>query len=490
MRSYLMLALFCTCACASAGAHQASKKEYLPEAVMPTPPGDLPAVEPPSSVLIRNGTVMTAAGNVHSPGYVLMREGRIAAVGAGDIEAPEGAAVIDASGMFITPGVIDTHSHMGVYPLPSTSGNDDGNEATSPTTPEVWSEHSVWPQDPAFARAAAHGVTTVQILPGSANLIGGRSTIVKLKPATSARAMRFPGAPQGLKMACGENPKRVYGNHGRAPSTRMGDMSGFREAFQQATEYRRKWRAYERDLKEYEHGDRDDDPPAMPDRDLGLETLTAMMDGDILLHVHCYRADDMHRMLDLAQEFGFRIRSFHHALEAYKIRDRLAKENVAVSTWADWWGFKMEAFDGIPYNAAMVAAAKGRAIMHSDSSTEVRFLNQEAAKARSAGEQIGLTFTDDEVLRWFTANPAWALGIADKTGTLERGKMADVVVWTTSPFSIYAKPAYVFIDGEAIYDHKTPQRPSDFELGTSAIDDAGHLRAAENETPATAEVKK
>lgn len=432
------------------------------------------------AVLIHNATVMTAAGAVHAPGHVLVRDGRITAVGPGDLKVPEGTRVVDGKGMFVTPGIIDTHSHMGVYPLPAVDAHQDGNEATAPTTPEVWAEHGIWPQDPAIGRAAAYGVTTVQVLPGSANLIGGRSATIKLKPATTARAMRFPGAPQGLKMACGENPKRVYGEKGRAPSTRMGNIAGFRAAFQSALEYRRKWQVYERDRAAYDekHED-DDDAPTPPERDLGLDTLSAMMDGKILLHVHCYRADDMQNILDVAEEFGFRIRSFHHAVEAYKLAHRLAEAGVAISTWADWWGFKMEAFDGIPQNVALLAAAKARPIMHSDSSSEVRYLNQQAAKARAAGEQIGLKFTDDEVLRWVTANPAWALGIDDKTGTLEVGKMGDVVLWDQNPFSIYARAQLVLIDGEVVHEHGKPIRPSDFEIGTNAVDRSGALREPE-----------
>lgn len=479
MRSYLMLAVLCTWAC-GAVTKPAPKAKPLPPLTTPTPPTDIPPRPAGAPVLIHNATIMTATGAVHENGHILVRDGHITAVGAGDLSVPKGTRVVNGKGMFVTPGIIDTHSHMGVYPLPAVSAHEDGNEVTSPTTPEVWAEHSIWPQDPAFAHAAAHGVTTVQVLPGSANLIGGRSAVVKLHPATSARAMRFPGAPQGLKMACGENPKRVYGGKGRSPMTRMGDIAGFREAFQAALEYRRKWQVYDRDLKLYEEkGDHDEDAPTPPERDLGIETVAAMMDGKILLHVHCYRSDDMSNLLDLAQEFGFRIRSFHHAVEAYKIASRLAQEGVAVSTWADWWGFKMEAFDGIPHNAALVATAKGRPIMHSDSSSEVRFLNQQAAKARAAGAELGLTFSDDEVLRWVTANPAWALGIDDKTGTLEVGKMGDVVLWTANPFSIYARTALVLIDGEVVYEQGKPVRPTDFELGVSAMDANGTLREAE-----------
>jgi imidazolonepropionase-like amidohydrolase len=184
------------------------------------------------------------------------------------------------------------------------------------------------------------------------------------------------------------------------------------------------------------------------------------------VHNHCYRADEMAIMLDLARQYRFKIRSFHHALEAYKIRDRLAAEDVATSTWADWWGFKMESYDGIPQNAALLAQAGARAIIHSDSESETRHLNQEAAKAMAAGRRAGVVLDDNEVLRWITANPAWALGVDDVTGTLTEGKMADVVIWDHHPFSVYARPSKVFIDGELVFSRGEVRQTTDFEIGT------------------------
>ncbi|MCH9687793.1 MAG: amidohydrolase family protein, partial [Deltaproteobacteria bacterium] len=298
-------------------------------------------------------------------------------------------------------------------------------------------------------------------------------------------------APYGLKMACGENPKRVYGDKG-GPSTRMGNVAGYRKAFQQAVEYRRSWQRYRdkrvrweakqhasktrgRDGNEDEDdGDKDDDglPPDPPPRDDALETLAAVLDGEILVHMHCYRADEMSLMMDLARSFGFRIRSFHHAVEAYKIADRLAARDVAASVWADWWGFKAEAYDGIRENAALLSAAGGRAIIHSDSALGIQRLNQEAAKAMFAGRRMGLSISDDEALRWITDNPAWALGIDDYVGTLEQGKQADLVVWSGDPFSVYTKAEQVFIEGRLVHDlrwgHGRPR--SDFEVGLSPGD--------------------
>ena len=406
--------------------------------------------------LLRGGTVMTAAGQIIPNGQVLMVNGRIAAVGA-TVDAPANAVVVDATGKWITPGVIDTHSHLGVYASPGVQAHSDGNEATQPNTAEVWAEHSVWPQDPGFIRALEGGVTTMQILPGSANLFGGRSVTLKNVPSRTAQGMKFPGAPYGLKMACGENPKRVYGNRG-GPQTRMGEMAGFRTAWIRAQEYRRK-------MDDWERGGRQ--ASNMPARDLELETLTGVLRGEILVHNHCYRADEMAQMIDLSHEFGYRIRSFHHGVEAYKIRDLMARDSIGGSLWADWWGFKMEALDFTRANLALVHSSGARAIVHSDDPTGIQKLNQEAAKAVEAGREAGVEVSENDALRWFTANAAWALGIDDRVGTLEVGKNADVVVWSHNPFSVYARADRVYIDGALMFDRADPRRQprTDFEVG-------------------------
>lgn len=408
-------------------------------------------------VLIRNATVMTAAGPELRNASVLFRDGRIVAVGADVGTPPAGTQVIDGTGKYVTPGLIDTHSHMGVYAAPGTDAESDGNEMTNPVTAEVWAEHSIWPQDPQIPLAVAGGVTVAQILPGSANLVGGRSATIRLVPARTVQEMKFPGAPYGLKMACGENPKRVY--QSRGPATRMGNMAGYRAAFIQAEQYRLRWDKW---LK-----DRQGDPPA---RDLRMETLAGVLRGEISVQNHCYRADEMAQMLDLAREFGFRIRSFHHGVEAYKVADLLAQAGTAASVWSDWGGFKMEAFDQVLENLALLTQAGARAVLHTDSPDGIQRMNQDAAKAMYAGIHAGIPITREQAIRWITANPAWVLGIDDHTGTLEPGKMADVVLWSADPFSVYAKAEKVWNEGWLAFDRLDPARQhrTDFNLGQTA----------------------
>jgi imidazolonepropionase-like amidohydrolase len=469
MRVSLATLLVLAAACASAGARPAQQQQPAPAT------GNKPAAQAaadtsssvdrpqyPSTyqrhlnpaVLIKNATVMTAAGQEIANGSILFKDGRIVAVGA-SVQAPADAIVVDGTGKFVTPGIIDVHSHLGVYAAPGTDAESDGNEATNPVTAEVWAEHSFWPQDPQIPLAIAGGVTTIQALPGSANLIGGRSAVLKLVPSRTVQGMKFPNAPYGLKMACGENPKRVYGNRG-GPSTRMGNMAGYRAAFIAAEDYRRHWDKWNKDHQ----GD-------APGRNLRLETLAEVLRGHILVQNHCYRADEMAQMMDLAREFGFHIRAFHHAVEAYKVADLLAANGVAAAMWADWWGFKEEAMDGVQQNLALVQQAGARATIHSDDPGGIQRLNQEVAKAMYAGIRAGIPITRDQALRWMTANPAWVLGIDSITGTLEPGKMADVVLWSADPFSVYAKAMQVYNDGWLVYDRNDPahQPRSDFELG-------------------------
>lgn len=403
------------------------------------------------TTVIRNINIFTAAGPLIRNGAILIQDGKIAAVGA-SVTAPADALVIDGEGKYVTPGLIDTHSHLGVYPAPNTAAHQDGNEATAPVTGHVWAEHSVWPQDPQFPRVLAGGTTTIQVLPGSANLIGGRSVTLKVVPGRSVQDMKFPGAPYGLKMACGENPKRVYASRG--PSTRMANVAGYRAAWIQADGYRRRWDRW----IEKEEGE----PPT---RDLNLETLAEVLRGNILVHNHCYQADEMVVMMDIAREFGYHIRSFHHGVETYKIADRLAADSISASIWSDWGGFKMEALDGIKANVGLTHRAGVRTIVHSDDPSYSQRLNQEAAKSLAAARRAGVSATEEDAIRWITINAAWALGIHEETGSLEVGKNADVVLWSGHPLSVYSRAERVWIDGAQLYNRNSPQWRTDFELG-------------------------
>lgn len=407
-------------------------------------------------VLIQNATILTGTGERIDGGAIYLVDGRIETIGR-KLKAPRGTRVIDASGKWVTPGIIDVHSHLGVYPSPDVGAHADGNEGTSPVTAEVWGEHSVWPQDPGFAAALAGGVTSMHILPGSANLIGGRGVVVKNVPSRTVQGMKFPGAPHTLKMACGENPKRVYGaGRQSAPMTRMGNVAGYRQAWADA-------RAYLDKLEKFDQGEGE-----APERNLRLETLAEVLRGRITVHNHCYRADEMVVMLDVAREFGYQVAAFHHATEAYKIADYLQQSGACAAMWADWWGFKLEAYDSVRENVALVENAGACAIVHSDSEIGIQRLNQEAAKAMASGQRAGIAVPRERAIEWITINPARSLGIAAQTGSLERGKMADVVIWDGDPFSVYTRAEKVFIDGALLYDREDPQRQplSDFSLGT------------------------
>lgn len=405
--------------------------------------------------LLTNVTILDGEGGKIERGAVLFRDGKIVEVGQ-SIAAPEGATVIDGAGKYVTPGVIDVHSHLGDYPTPSVSAHSDGNEATGPVTAEVWAEHSVWPQDPGFSRALANGgVTTLQILPGSANLFGGRGVTLKNVYARTMQGMKFPGAPYGLKMACGENPKRVYGGKGRMPSTRMGNIAVDRQTWARAQDYKKRWDRYEEQGGE------------APARDMAMDTLRGVLAGEIIVHNHCYRADEMAIVLDMAKEFGYKVGTFHHAVEAYKIADLLKANGTCAAVWADWWGFKMESYDAISENLAVLEREGACGMIHSDDANGIQRLNQEIAKVRSAAKRAGFLIPEEIAWKWAAITPARALGVDTVTGSLKAGKMADVVLWNGNPFSVYTRPEKVWVDGALLFDMHDPKlRPvSDFELG-------------------------
>ena len=405
------------------------------------------------NIVIRNATVFDGNGNKFQNFDVHFSDGEIQAVGLRLVA--EGAKEIDGTGKYVTPGIIDNHSHMGVYPAPSVRTSSDGNEATNPVTSEVWAEHSVWTQDPQYKLALAGGITTFHVLPGSANLFGGRGVTLKNVSANTVPEIKFPDAPHSLKMSCGENPKRVYSSRG--PSTRMGNVAGYRNAWIGAENYKQQ---LERDPSH---------------RDIRNETLAGVLDGEILVHNHCYRADEMATMINIGEEFGYKISTFHHGVEAYKIADLLADEGICAALWADWWGFKHEAYDMTIANIAIVDQARdgtGCAIVHSDDESGIQRLNQEAAKALAAGRRAGFEISEGRAMTWITKNPAKSLGILDQTGTLDTGKDADVVIWSGNPFSIYTKAEQVYIDGALAFDKATNFMPhTDFDLGVKEWED-------------------
>jgi imidazolonepropionase-like amidohydrolase len=435
-------------------------------------------------IVIEGATILTAAGKTFTPGTIILSGGAIQYVGDAPPEKPSGARVVDGKGKVVTPGLIDAHSHIGVYAAPSSNANQDGNEAVAPVTAYAQARYGYWPQDPQIPRAIAGGVTTALILPGSANLIGGRGFTVQMRPGRTADEVAFPGAPPTVKMACGENPKRVYGEKG-GPQTRMAEYAAFRTAFEEAIAYEAKKAAYKRlralwlekkdRAAELDAAQKAGTPKIKPEAapepvpvDLKLETLGGVLRGEILVQIHCYRATEMAELVQIADEYGFAIRSFHHALEAYKIRDILVAHGIAINTWSDWWGFKLEAFDGIPENAGMFAASGGRATIHSDSAIGIQRLNHDAAKAMYSARAASIDVSDEDALRWITANPAWVLGIDGVTGTLEAGKRADVVLWSGSPFSVYTKAELVIGGGEVLYERTAGRDATDYELGNSA----------------------
>lgn len=403
------------------------------------------------TMLITNAHIIDGNGQEIENGALLVMDGKIAAIGkdiSDNSNLTNATLTIDAKGRYLTPGIIDIHSHLGNYPSPSVNAHGDGNEVTSPITSEVSAEHGVWPQDPGFDEALQGGITTLHILPGSANLFGGRGVTLRNVPSRTVQGMKFPDAPYTLKMACGENPKRVYGEQG-GPGSRMGNVAGYRSNWIKAAEYKKK----------IEQGDD-------VERDLQLETLAGVLSGEILVQMHCYRADEMVQILDIAKEFDYKVTTFHHAVEAYKIGDILKENDTCAAMWADWYGFKMESYDGILENVPFVHAAGACAMIHSDSENSIQRLNQEVAKTWANGNRAGLDISKAEAWKWLSTNPAKALGILDQTGTLEVGKRADIVLWSADPFTTYARPEKVFIDGALMFDKESGLKPkSDFRLG-------------------------
>lgn len=379
---------------------------------------------------------MTVTHGTIQHGSLWIHNGKIAGVGA-SVNAPAGATAIDASGKFVTPGIIDPHSHSAL--------GDDINEATSPVTPSMMMIDAFDNLDKALYQALAGGVTTELLLHGSANMIGGQAVVIKNKFGLSRDEMLFPNAPRSIKFASGENPKRVYGRRNEVPSTRMGNFEVMRQAFEDAKAYMASWDAYNAKVAK---GDKD---ASAPKKDLKLEALADILRGKLYVQIHCYRADEFLTEEAIAKEYGYKIRGFHHALEMYKVGDKIAPTGTGIATFADWWGFKDEAWDAIPWNAVMSMREGVRVALKSDSNDYVRRLNQEAGKMVDYGGA-----TEEEALGMITLNAAWIIGVDDHVGSLDVGKDGDVVIWNTDPLSTYARVEKVFIDGDLYFDSSLP----------------------------------
>ena len=387
-------------------------------------------------VVIKNGTLLTITHGKIEGGSVLIHNGKIAAYGK-TVNVPAGAQVIDATGKFVMPGIIDSHAHMAL--------DGDVNEATSPVVPHMIMRDAFDYTDKAIYQALAGGVTTALLLHGSANMIGGQAVVIKTKYGLDADQMLFPDAPRSIKFASGENPKRVYGSRNQLPSTRMGNFAVQRAALQEAKEYLRDWDEYDAKVKK---GDKD---AKAPKRDLKLDALADVLRGKVYVQIHCYRADEFLTEIAMAKEFGYKLRAFHHGLEVYKVADKVAAANVGLATFADWWGYKIEAWDAIPWNAVMSMRHGVKVAIKSDSNDFMRRLNQEAAKTILYGGA-----TEDEALQMITINPAWIIGVDDKVGSIDVGKDADLTIWDKHPLSTYARVEKVLIDGDVYFDSSLP----------------------------------
>ncbi len=388
--------------------------------------------------LIKNGTVLTITKGTIEHGDVLIRDGKIAEVGK-NLKAPDGAKVIDATGQFVMPGIIDCHSHIAI-----SGGVNEGSVSVSSMANIA---DVLNPDDINIYRDLAGGVTEANVLHGSANSIGGQTEVIKLRWGKPAKDLPFEGALPGIKFALGENPKRSNGGGGggggfrRYPATRMGVTDTIQEAFAEAVDYKKSWDEYDRRKAA---GEQYLIPPR---RDLKLEPLVEVLEGKRLVHIHCYRADEIRQMIRVADEFHFKVATFQHVLEGYKIADEIKASGAGGSTFSDWWAYKMEAFDAIPYNAALMTERGVVVSINSDDASEATHLNQEAAKTMKWG---GLTH--DQALDLVTINPAIQLHISNRVGSLEAGKDADIAIYDKDPLSVYSVAQKVLIDGQVYFD--------------------------------------
>jgi imidazolonepropionase-like amidohydrolase len=405
----------------------------------PLPPrwiAPMPALVPNKPIAIVNGTILTLGPQqTIERGTIVIKAGKIVSVGRGG--PPSGATVIDASGKYVMPGIIDCHSHTAI--------EGGVNEGSDIVTAEVRIADVLDHNDVNIYRQLAGGVTAANVLHGSANVIGGQNAVIKMRWGKPPEELLFRGAPRGIKFALGENPKRSGSTGGRYPGTRMGVEATLRAAFAEARSYRQEWQEYERKLKATGAGSWQ--RPAQPRRDLRLETLRDILDGKIYVHAHSYRADEILMLMRVAEDFGFKVRTFQHVLEGYKVASEIARHGAGASTFSDWWAYKVEALDAIPYNAAIMASKGVVVSINSDSSELARRLYWEAAKVMKYG---GVSET--EALKMVTLNPAKQLGIDRWVGSLEPGKDADVAIFSAHPFSPDARVDTTLVDGIVYFD--------------------------------------
>lgn len=418
-------------------------------------------------ILIRNATIMTASHGTIEGGAILIRNGKIAAVGkVADVKAGANAKIIDATGMYVTPGFIDSHSHTAL---------DGTNEGTLSNTSMVRMGEVVNPTDINIYRQLAGGMTTIHQLHGSANAIGGQNSIIKLKWGKSASEMKVADAPRTVKFALGENPKRsnspnLPGTTRRFPATRMGVEEVIRESFTQGREYMQQWDAYNLAKKRGED-------PLPPRRDLKLEAMADILKGNIDIHSHCYRADEIVMLMRLCEEFGIRVRTLQHTLEGYKVAPEIAKHGASASILPDWWAYKWEAYDAIPFNAAIMTRRGIVVSIHSDSNEHARRFYQEAAKMMKYGD-----LTEEEALKLVTLNPAIQMRLEKRIGSIDVGKDADLVLFNGHPFSIYSRPEMTMIEGEVFFDRK-----KDIEMRPLLAKEKKDLIEKERRTPGVAQ---
>jgi imidazolonepropionase-like amidohydrolase len=387
--------------------------------------------------VIKNATIMTESAKGTFKGSILVRDGKIAEVGE-NVMVPQGATVIDANGQWVTPGIIDCHSHI--------AGDGNINEMSVSVSSMVDIKDIINPEDIAIYRALAGGITTANILHGSANAIGGRTVVLKMRWGKDADGLIFEGAKPGIKFALGENPKRAgnpiggRGAYARYPATRMGVEDVIRDAFNRAVEYKAEWDGYDKAVAAGQH-------PIPPRRDLQLEALKEVLEGKRYVHAHSYRADEILMLIRVADDYGFKVRTFQHVLEGYKVAKEIAAHGAGASTFSDWWGYKMEAFDAIPYNAAVMAKKGVLVSLNSDDAELMRRLNTEAAKVMKYGG-----ISREDALAMVTINPAKQLGVDNRVGSIEVGKDADIVIYDKDPLSTMSKVQKVMIDGNKYFD--------------------------------------